>query len=292
MSTDSRGKTVSTSVSSLYSKAKQRVLNKFGRRTHLTRNPKVDSLNDIQSGIRADESKVASRITSYRRSLRDAILAGLDLQCLYLAIYKRNVGALKFNVERNEYSREPSAAQVLFIQKLEKELSEMETVLKREIDSFTARFKDYADHPLTNKTLEEADELRRVEALKAEYKKARTLYSDRAIEVEAGSSNQAALTDAYQDYMRQSDMLCQEMIQYQDRVAREVGNKVRGFFEAQQRIFNCLSEQYGKILPMARQLESLPFHSGLPGAADAAPTSPSNRNDSALSSSEAMNLFD
>jgi len=102
MSTESRGKSVTTSVSSLYSKAKQRVLNKFGRRTHLTRNPKVDSLNEIQSGIRADESKLASRITSYRRSLRDAILSGLELQTLYLTIYKRNVGALKFNVERNE----------------------------------------------------------------------------------------------------------------------------------------------------------------------------------------------
>ncbi|BAM83316.1 hypothetical protein CYME_CMT366C [Cyanidioschyzon merolae strain 10D] len=294
MSTESRGKSVTTSVSSLYSKAKQRVLNKFGRRTHLTRNPKVDSLNEIQSGIRADESKLASRITSYRRSLRDAILSGLELQTLYLTIYKRNVGALKFNVERNEYSREPSAAQVIFIQKLEKELSEVETVLKREIDAFTARFKDYADHPLTNKTLEEADELRRVETLKADYKKARTLYSDRAIEVEAGSSNQAALTEAYQEYMRQSDLLCQEMIQYQDRVAREVGNKVRGFFEAQHRIYSTLNEQYDKLLPMARQLESLPFQNGLPGVtvAAAAPIDVVKQHESATPSSDTMSLFD
>jgi hypothetical protein len=88
--------------------------------------------------------------------------------------------------------------------------------------------------------------------------------------------------------------VCQEMIQYQDRVAREVGNKVRGFFEAQHRIYSTLNEQYDKLLPMARQLESLPFQNGLPGVtvAAAAPIDLVKQHESATPSSDTMSLFD
>ncbi|KAK4534573.1 hypothetical protein CDCA_CDCA02G0598 [Cyanidium caldarium] len=258
MSSEPHNRSVGTSVSSLYSKAKQRVLNRLGRRTHLTRNPKVDSLSDIQSGISHDEGKLASRINAYRRALRDASIAGMDLQLAYLNIYKKNVGSLRFSPDGNEYAREPTAAQAHYIQTLERELNEMEVAVKRELERFNARLKDYAGHPLTNKSIEEEDELQRIDSLKNEYRKARTVYSDRAIEVEAGGTNQAALTESYQEYMRKSEMLCEEMIRYQDRVAREIGSKVRGFFEAQCKIYGALNEKYQALLPLARQVESLP----------------------------------
>lgn len=243
----------------MYSKAKQRVLNRLGRRTHLTRNPKVDSLSDIHSGVREDERKIAAKLTSYRRSLRDAVLSGLEVQLMYVGAYKRSVGALKYNAEQNEYTREPTSAQAHFIQQLERELEELEAAVKKELDTFTARFKDYAEHPLTNSSLEEGDELQRIESTKSEYKKARTLYSDRAIEVEAGGSNQAALTEAYQAYMQQSDRVCEEMIMFQERVAREIGSKVRGFMEQQAKMYNMMSERYNNMMPMARRLESMPM---------------------------------
>lgn len=286
MSTGEASQSVGKSVSSIYSKAKQRILNRFGRRTHLTRNPKVDSLNDIQNGISADENKLATKITAYRRALRDSVTTGLDLQLYYISIYKKNVGTLKYSADRSEYTREPTAQQVHFVQQLERELGELESAVKKELELFKARFKDYADHPLTNKSIEEVDELRRIESLKSDYKKTRTSYSDRAIEVERGSTNQAALTEAYQEYMRMSEQLCEEMIRYQERVAREIGSKVRGFFEAQCKIYGVLNEKYQNLLPLIRQLEILPFSTSPetatgehlpmaltpPGSADRSPT--------------------
>ena len=89
----------------LLARTKQRVLNSLGRRTTLTRNPDVDFISGRVDEIRRHKKQLATLSQTYRHQLSSLLQTKMEIELLYLSLWKKEVGERVYVKDIDAYTR-------------------------------------------------------------------------------------------------------------------------------------------------------------------------------------------
>lgn len=261
METERKGKPAAA-VGGMYAKAKQRVLNKMGRRTTLTKNPRVDFISKRVEEIRGKKAAVASlssAVDANLAALRDSSLA---LNRAMLDAYRDELGDRRWDDGTAGYVRVLHPEEKRLVADMERALTRANATLDKVAGTYSAHLKDTAAKPLTFHTPEEDASLANVLATKEEYKEVRTLYSDAMIDADAQLASggdpspglQQKVDDAKKAYEDMSERLCEEALKYEHIYREELSQRVAAHFVAEQHLVRGVSTSLTAFYPYTKGL--------------------------------------
>jgi len=245
-----------------YAKAKQRVLNAVGRRTTLTRNPRVDFISGRVDTIKANKARVAALAARLKAELHTANATSTELNDALLACWKAELGERTWDADRGVYTRALHAEEKRLVEEtaavVATAVSKNDAVLK----TYTDHLDDLAEKPLTYNTADETARLDAVMETKEGYKLVRQAHSDAMIDVDGvlagGGEPSDALKktaeEAKRAYEEMSERLCEQALRYEAIYRDELAQRVAGHFTAQHLYVRAAPTAVAGVYPMMRGL--------------------------------------
>lgn len=248
--------------SSYYAKAKQRLLNAVGRRTTLTRNPRVDFISKRVEEIKTKKTEVGTLASSAKSQLKAVRKTMVDLDKAMMSAYKEELGERKWNDELSVYERVLHPEEKRLVADMERVMEKCSKTMDRVLDSYIEHLEETARSPLTFNTPDEEDRLKRVMDTKEEYKMVRTVYSDAMIDADADLASGADLSEAKKEkvaetkekYDNMSESLCDDALRYEQIYREELAQRVAGHFTAEQQLLRGVSTAMKDLYPYTRGL--------------------------------------
>lgn len=261
METERKGKPAAA-VGGYYAKAKQRVLNKLGRRTTLTKNPRVDFISKRVEEIRAKKDSVTSLSAAVDANLAALRSSSLDLNRAMLNAYRDELGERRWDDGSGGYVRVLHPEEKRLVADMERALTRANATLDKVIGTYAAHLHDISAKPLTFHTPEEDASLATVLETKEEYKEVRTLYSDAMIDADAQLASggdpspalQQKVDDAKKAYEDMSERLCEEALKYEHIYREELSQRVAAHFVAEQHLVRGVSTSLTAFYPYTKGL--------------------------------------
>lgn len=180
--------TVGAAGTGLYAKAKQRMLNKIGKKTSLTRSERVDYVSPRMDEISRCRKDVTSLINEFRNHYRNTLWAGTQLGIHLVATWSAEIGQRSYVPEIDAYIREKNQEEMLVVQ----EASDDIRTAMESLEKLSTKFDNYLKQEATGPFGENLDQERimrsDVQKAKEVYKSARTRYSDAMINFKLGAT--------------------------------------------------------------------------------------------------------
>lgn len=245
-----------------YAKAKQRVLNAVGRRTTLTRNPRVDFISGRVDTIKANKARVAALASRLKSELHTANATATELNDALLACWKAELGERTWDADRGVYTRTLHSEEKRLVEEtasvVAAAVAKGDSVLK----TYTDHLDDLVDKPLTFNTPDEAARLEAVMETKEGYKLVRQAHSDAMIDVdgvlagggEPSDALKRSAEEAKRAYEEMSERLCEQALRYEAIYRDELAQRVAGHFTAQHLYLRALPTAAAGVYPMMRGL--------------------------------------
>lgn len=261
MEAERKGKPA-VAMGGMYAKAKQRVLNKLGRRTTLTKNPRVDFISRRVEDIRGKKDNVAKLAAQCDAELAALRATANALDRAMLDAYRDELGDRRWDDGAGGYVRVLHQEEKRLVADMERALVRANGTLDKVVGTFSAHLKDVAEKPLTFHTPEEDASLETVMATKEEYKEIRTLYSDAMIDADAqlatGADPSPALQqkvdEAKRAYEDMSERLCDDALKYEHIYREELSQRVASHFVAEQHLVRGVVSSMAGFYPYTRGL--------------------------------------
>jgi hypothetical protein len=261
MESERKGKPVAA-MGGMYAKAKQRVLNKLGRRTTLTKNPRVDFISRRVEDIRGKKENVTRLATQVEAELQALRASSADLNRAMLDAYRDELGDRRWDDGAGGYVRVLHPEEKRLVADMERALIRATGTLDKVLGTYSAHLKDVAAKPLTFHTPEETASLEAVMVTKLDYKEVRTLYSDAMIDADAqlatGADPSPALQqkvdDAKKAYEDMSERLCEDALKYEHIYREELSQRVAAHFVAEQHLVRGAVSSLSGFYPYTRGL--------------------------------------
>eukprot|EP00737_Agarophyton_chilense_P002011 gb/GEZJ01002276.1/.p1 GENE.gb/GEZJ01002276.1/~~gb/GEZJ01002276.1/.p1 ORF type:complete len:365 (-),score=71.91 gb/GEZJ01002276.1/:351-1445(-) len=261
MEEERKGKPVAV-IGGMYAKAKQRVLNKMGRRTTLTRNPRVDFISKRVEDIKSKKARVHSLAVSAKIQLKETQKTITDLDRAMLDAFRDELGERKWDDDKGTYVRELHPEEKRLVADMERVLSRCRETMGRVVDSYLEHLEDTAKKPLTYNTPDEDMKLAKVMETKEQYKLVRTLYSDAMIDQDAelasggnpSSAIQTKVDESKRTYEEMSEKLCDDALKYERIYRDELAQRVSSHFMAEQHLLRGVSLAMKDFMPYTKGL--------------------------------------
>ncbi|GJQ13089.1 hypothetical protein GpartN1_g4880.t1 [Galdieria partita] len=226
-------------VSGLYAKAKQRILNKLGKRTLLTRYPKADGMNKRIRNIDRSKNKIVALSEKQKSCLEGFFEASSTLRQLFIALWKTEGYPQAWSETTGSFGVQLDDEQVKSINLFEKDYAEFENKQTFAFQTFLAHLEDFTRRPLTNETSDETLLLYQLRRAKKDYKRKRTRYSDAIINLRTCSAPPSSAT--YQHFeenvelakyalQQSAEKFCGEAWKYQQLVRQEMFERIKHYF--------------------------------------------------------------
>lgn len=249
-------------IGGMYAKAKQRVLNRIGKRTTLTRNPRVDFISKRVEEIKAKKARVTHLSNAARHQMKQAVKSLTELDRMMLDAFRDELGERKWSEEKGTYSRVLHTEEKRLVADMERVFSRCRETLDKVVDTYVQHLDDTAEKPLTYNTPDEASRLSNVMQTKEEYKHVRTTYSDAMIDLDAelgtgsnaSSASQQKVDDAKKAYDEMSERLCEDALKYERIYREELAQRVSAHFMAEQHLLRGVSSAMKDFMPYTRGL--------------------------------------
>eukprot|EP00871_Galdieria_phlegrea_P005211 jgi/Galph1/5691/GphlegSOOS_G4388.1 len=234
-----------------YQKAKQRVLNKLGKRTTLTRRPKIDSMSKEFSQVLESRESLEKRLSSFQHKLNSVVAAGRDLRDTYLQLWKGQVGSLVWNNESECYERSKAPSETRLIADLERTVYEQDRLIDDALERFHVKLNEFIENPLVIDLQKEQEVIESVKHAKKLYKECRTTYSDSVIDSHSSSSSaRSKETLAKQKYDAQAETFAQEVARFLDLFRKQLSDRMSEFFEAQDKLITAIANAHASSMSM------------------------------------------
>ncbi|KAI0567657.1 hypothetical protein FGB62_1g274 [Gracilaria domingensis] len=249
-------------IGGMYAKAKQRVLNKMGRRTTLTRNPRVDFISKRVEEIKSKKSRIHHLAVSAKSQLKETQKTITELDRAMLDAFRDELGERKWDEDKATYVRELHPEEKRLVADMERVLSRCRETMGRVLDSYLEHLEDTAKKPLTYNTADEDAKLAKVMDTKEQYKIIRTVYSDAMIDQDAelasggdsSSATQAKVDEAKRAYEEMSEKLCDDALKYERIYRDELAQRVSSHFMAEQHLLRGVSMAMKDFVPYTKGL--------------------------------------
>lgn len=261
METDRKGKPAAA-VGGIYAKAKQRVLNKLGRRTTLTKNPRVDFISKRVEEIKSKKADVARLATQTESQLKTLRETTEQLNRAMLDAYRDELGDRRWDDATSGYVRVLHTEEKRLVADMERALLRAGQTLDKVLAAYQTHLADVAEKPLTFHTPEEDAHLATVMQTKEAYKEVRTLYSDAMIDADAQLASggdpspalQQKVDEAKKQYEEMSEQLCDEALKYEHIYREELSQRVASHFVAEQHLVRGVGAAMAPFYPYTRGL--------------------------------------
>lgn len=261
MESERKGKPA-VAMGGMYAKAKQRVLNKLGRRTTLTKNPRVDFISRRVEDIRGKKDHVAKLAAQADAELAAVRATTTALNRAMLDAYRDELGDRRWDDGAGGYVRVLHPEEKRLVADMERALLRANGTLDKVVATYSAHLNDVAEKPLTFHTPEEDASLETVMATKEEYKEVRTLYSDAMIDADAQLATggdpspalQQKVDDAKRAYEDMSERLCNDALKYEHIYREELSQRVAAHFVAEQHLVRGVVSSMAGFYPYTRGL--------------------------------------
>ncbi|GJQ14559.1 hypothetical protein GpartN1_g6350.t1 [Galdieria partita] len=239
-----------------YQKAKQRVLNKLGKRTTLTRRPKIDSLSKEFDVVIETKESLEKRVSTFQHKLNGVVACGRDLRDTYLQLWKNQVGSLVWNNEEESYERNKSPSETRLIADLERAIYEQDRMVDDAMEHFHAKLTHLSESPISLDGQREAELADNVKHAKKLYKECRTNYSDSVIDSHgASSSARSKEALAKQKYDSQAEVFAQEIAAFLEHFRSQLPDRLIEFFEAQDKMITAVANAHAASMSMLGSLK-------------------------------------
>ncbi|KAK4522815.1 hypothetical protein GAYE_PCTG30G0705 [Galdieria yellowstonensis] len=228
-------------VSGLYAKAKQRILNKLGKRTVLTRYPKADGMNKRVRNIDRAKNKIVALSEKQKNCLEGFFEASSTLRQLFVELWKTENYPQLWSESSASSSVEPNSELEQSIKLFDKDYADFENKQSVAFQTFLAHLEDFTRRPLTNESPEEALLLYQLRRAKKDYKRKRTRYSDAIINLRTCNAPPHSATyqhlegnvELAKDALQQAaEKFCDEAWKYHQLVRREMLERMKAYFES------------------------------------------------------------
>jgi hypothetical protein len=261
MEEERKGKPVAA-LGGMYAKAKQRVLNSIGKRTTLTKNPRVDFISRRVEEIKAKKTDVSSLATTAATQLAALRSTVTALDRAMLDAYRDELGDRRWDDSSTSYVRVLHPEEKRLVADMERALARSTQVMDKVLAGYTGHLEEVAEKPLTFHTPEEDAHLATVMQTKEEYKLIRTVYSDAMIDADAhlatgadpSPSLQQKVDDAKHQYEQMSERLCDDALKYEHIFREELSQRVAAHFTAEQHLLRGVSAAMRDFYPYTRGL--------------------------------------
>lgn len=249
-------------IGGFYAKAKQRVLNKIGRRTTLTRNPRVDFISKRVEEIKSKKSNVSMLANNAKTQLNIARKAIVDLDRAMLEAYKAELGDRKWDEEKGTYTRVLHPEEKRMVNDMERVMARCMETMDRVLGSYSEHLEDTSKKPLTFNTPDEESKLEVVMETKEQYKLIRTVYSDQMIDADADLAAGKDLSEVTKEKMAEtkerydsmSERLCEDALKYEQIYREELAQRVSAHFTAEQQLLRGVASAMKDLYPYTRGL--------------------------------------
>ncbi|EME27463.1 uncharacterized protein Gasu_49150 [Galdieria sulphuraria] len=239
-----------------YQKAKQRVLNKLGKRTTLTRRPKIDSLSKEFEVVIETKESLEKRLTTFQHKLNSVVACGRDLRDTYLQLWKNQVGSLVWNNEQECYERNKSPSETRLIADLERAVYEQDRTVDDAMERFHAKLTHLSESPISLDGQREIELAENVKHAKKLYKECRTNYSDSVIDSHgASSSARSKEALAKQKYDSQAEVFAQEIATFLEHYRGQLPDRLIEFFEAEDKMITAVANAHAASMSMLGSLK-------------------------------------
>ena len=178
-----------SSSTGFYEKAKQRMLNKMGRKTTLTRNEKVDYISPRLEEIKATRRDIARLFRTFRANYRQTLLTGTHLCVELMSAWSCEVGERKYVPEIDAFIREKSEEEMKIVQEASDDIRTVMEVVQQLSNKFDELLRVESNEAFGEFDGEMVEKLERVVHSREVYKAARTKYSDGMINFKLGTSS-------------------------------------------------------------------------------------------------------
>eukprot|EP00189_Rhodosorus_marinus_P008455 CAMPEP_0184754782 /NCGR_PEP_ID=MMETSP0315-20130426/44800_1 /TAXON_ID=101924 /ORGANISM="Rhodosorus marinus, Strain UTEX LB 2760" /LENGTH=413 /DNA_ID=CAMNT_0027234217 /DNA_START=118 /DNA_END=1359 /DNA_ORIENTATION=- len=249
-------------IGGYYAKAKQRVLNKMGKRTTLTKNPRVDYISKRIEKINKNKHNVSQKSEKLKNQLNHLIETATTLNEMMLDVWKEEMGTREWDEEKEEFIRNYDGEEKAAIHEMDEAANGFATNLKTARDTYVQSLMDSVKTPLTLGTNEEENRVKQIQARKDEYKHVRTQYSDAMIDYErecSGGNEPSRQTldrveDARARYEEYSDRLTEASLHFEKQYREEVCQKIESHFYSSNKFVRAVSASYHQFYPHAKSL--------------------------------------
>mmetsp|Transcript_7613 Transcript_7613/g.23080 ORF Transcript_7613/g.23080 Transcript_7613/m.23080 type:complete len:411 (+) Transcript_7613:83-1315(+) len=240
-----------------YAKAKQRVLNRMGRRTTLTRNPRVDYISKKIDTIESSKKQVVQKGEKLKHQLTAMLETVSDMNKLMLETWEEELGDRNWDDQKGTFSRTFDPEEKALIGETEGAFKAFETDLKTVKETFFQALDETIAKPLTHCTPEEEKRLRQINARKEEYKIIRTQYSDAMIDYETevasgGEARQRTLNlveEARKNYEEHSDKLTESALHFEQLYREEICQRIESHFLSLHHFVRGASSAFNEFYP-------------------------------------------
>lgn len=261
MEDDRKGKPVAV-IGGMYAKAKQRVLNKMGKRTTLTRNPRVDFISKRVEEIKSKKARVSALATSAKTQLKHTHKTMIELDQAMLDAFKDELGERKWDEAKGTYTRDLHNEEKRLVSDMERVLNRCRETMEKVVGAYVEHLDDIVQKPLTYNTPDEDSRLATVMTTKEEYKTIRTLYSDAMIDLDADLATGSSPSNAKQEmvektkreYEEMSERLCDDALKYEHVYREELAQRVSAHFMAEQHLLRGVNSAMKDFMPYTRGL--------------------------------------
>lgn len=234
----------------------------MGRRTTLTKNPRVDFISKRVEEIKGKKANVAALASSAKSQLKQAQKTMEELDRAMLEAYKDELGERKWDDNKSTYTRALHTEEKRLVADMERVLTRCKETMGKVMGAYLEHLEDTAQKPLTFNTPDEDSKLAVVMETKEEYKAIRTLYSDAMIDVDAdlatgadpSPTKQAKVEDAKQRYEEMSERLCDDALKYEQIYREELAQRVAAHFTAEQHLLRGVGSAMRDFIPYTRGL--------------------------------------
>lgn len=249
------GGTADLHPSVVYAKTKQRVLDRLGRRTSLTRNPDVDFISGRLDEIRQERQRIAELVARYRAQLAALMATRREVEEELLGAWKRELGERVYVKDLDAYARLMSPPEQKFVREVSRaadthrlNCSHAVQVFSYELDALAAPSPDREEKVLRD----------RITRCRDDYIGARTRYSDAMISARRQSRaaapadrtpQQPALAAAKARYDAKAKGLLDAATEYEEMYRADLPRRVAAHFQAERAFARALVGSFEDLAP-------------------------------------------
>mmetsp|Transcript_7680 Transcript_7680/g.13931 ORF Transcript_7680/g.13931 Transcript_7680/m.13931 type:complete len:407 (-) Transcript_7680:697-1917(-) len=255
-------KSASTKVGGAYAKAKQRMLNKIGKRTTLTRNPRVDYISKKVDELRANKKKVSQYANSIRSHVAKAVEYSMKLNEFMLETWKEELGLRDWDETNKVYVRKLSAEEDRTVNYIAAAMTQFKESIGATCTAFETALQDVEDRPLTFCTQEEETRIATMKRTKEAYKLSRTEYSDAMINLEMEQASGVEprqktimkVEEKQAQYDELSNKFAEDALKFETVFRDELSQRIASHFTSQLHFLKGMLSGYKQFYPYTKSL--------------------------------------
>jgi len=254
-STSSSGKKSATP--GIVRKAKERVYSKMGKRTTLTRNPRVDYISVKVDDIKARKKKVSVLADHVKSHLKKALEASVELQSEMLEAWKAELGQREWNEQTGDYERVFATEEHDLVADLNVAYEKFATGTQLAMKHYLEHIEEMTRKPLMTSSVDEELRLDNLMRTKEKYKVARTEYSDATIDSQKDPSStklQQKVEEKKLIFEQMSDALAEDAFQFESLYRKELPERIQTHLNAQMSIVRSLFQGLKELYPFTQTM--------------------------------------